>query len=75
MHDRLTWCTSPPRGCDVALRPRGRATGGSHGAQERTGSAATWQEATQSRGPRGRPCEAPRGRLVSGGPTGIVGPG
>ena len=24
----LTWPTGPARGCDVALRPRGRATGG-----------------------------------------------
>ena len=36
---------------------------------------ATWQEATRSCGPRGRPYGAPRGRVVSGGPTGIVGPG
>ena len=34
MHDRLTWRASLPRGCNVALRPRGRATGGPHGAQE-----------------------------------------
>ena len=26
--DKLTWRAGPPRGCDVALRPRGRATGG-----------------------------------------------
>ena len=24
----LTWCAGPPRGCVVALRPRGRAAGG-----------------------------------------------
>ena len=24
----LTWRARPPRGCDVALRPRGRAAGG-----------------------------------------------
>ena len=33
MHDRLMWCAGPPRGCDVALMPRGRATGGPCGAQ------------------------------------------
>ena len=27
MHDGLTWRAGPPRGCDVALRPRDRATG------------------------------------------------
>ena len=48
---------------------------GAHGAHEAHIGAAMWQEATRSRGPRGRPCGAPRGRLVSGGPTGIVGPG
>ena len=26
----LTWCAGPPRGCDAALRPRGRAAGGPH---------------------------------------------
>ena len=29
-----TWCAGPPHGCDVALRPRGRAVGGPRGAQE-----------------------------------------
>ena len=70
MHDRLTWRASPPRGCDVALRPRGRATGGQRGAQ---GGADAWQEATRT-DPRGHPCGAPRGRQVGGGPMGIVGP-
>ena len=59
-----------PRGCDVALRPRGRGTGGQRGAH---GRADAWQEATVTR-PRGRLCGAPRGRQVGGGPTGIVGP-
>ena len=27
------WCTGLPRGCDVTLRPRGRATGGPRDAQ------------------------------------------
>ena len=29
----LTWRAAPPRGCDAALRPRGRATGGPREAQ------------------------------------------
>ena len=29
----LTWCAGPPRGCDAALRPRGRAAGGPREAQ------------------------------------------
>ena len=52
-----------------------QSPGGPHGMQEAHSDTATWQEATRSRGPRGRPCRVPRGRLVSGGPTGIVGPG
>ena len=35
--------------------------GGPHGAQQARSGAATWQDATRSRGPRGRPCGAPRG--------------
>ena len=30
---KLTWRAGPPRGCDVALRPRGRAVGGPREAQ------------------------------------------
>ena len=52
-----------------------QSPGGPHRAQEAHSGAAMWQEATRSRGPRGRPCGAPRGRLVSGGSTGIVGSG
>ena len=29
----LTWRVGPPRGCDAALRPRGRAVGGPREAQ------------------------------------------
>ena len=32
MH-KLTWRVGPPRGCDAALRPRGRAAGGPREAQ------------------------------------------
>ena len=38
----------PPRGCDAALRPRGRAAGGPRGAQEAHG-AATWRRAMRQR--------------------------
>ena len=55
-----TWRVGPPSGCDVALRPRGRATGGPRVAKWRTGGAATWQVATRPIAPRGRPCGAPR---------------
>ena len=33
MQDGLTWHGGPPRRCDVGLRPRGRAAGGSREAQ------------------------------------------
>ena len=52
-----------------------QSPGGPHGALEALIGAATWQGATRSGGARGRPCGEPRARLVSGGPTGIVGPG
>ena len=71
---RLTWRAEPPRGA-TRHKATWQSPGGPHGAQEAHRGVATWQEATQSRGPRGRPYGAPRGRLVSGGPTGIVGPG
>ena len=45
----LTWRAGPPRGCDVALRPRDRAVGGPREAQGGAQGAATWQGAT-------RPC-------------------
>ena len=32
---KLMWRAGPPRGCDVALRPHGRATSGPHEAQVR----------------------------------------
>ena len=67
----LTWCAGPASGCDVALRPRGRATAGPHEAQVAL---------TRGRRPRGRVHVGARvgrhvaGRARSGGPTGIVGP-
>ena len=47
MHDGLRWHARPPRGCDVALRPRGRATGGPRGAQ------VAHRARTRGRRPRG----------------------
>ena len=38
-----TWHSRPPRGCDAALRPHGRAAGGPRGAQEAQSGTATWQ--------------------------------
>ena len=37
------WRSGPPRGCDAALRPRGRAASGPRGVQEALSGAATWQ--------------------------------
>ena len=68
----LTWHAGPARGCDVALRPRGRATAGPREAQVAL---------TSGRRPRERVhADAREGRHVAsegfayGGPTGIVGP-
>ena len=44
----LTWCAGPPRGCDAALRPRGRATGGPARGASGAQGADTRQVATQS---------------------------
>ena len=70
----LTWRAGPPRGCDAALRPHGRAAGGLRGAH---------RARTRGRRPRvstrvhvgarvGRHVAV---RSADGGPTGIVGPG
>ena len=63
----LTWHAGPARGCDVALRPRGRATAGPREAQV---------VLTRGKRPRGRPEGTPRGTkgFAQGGPTGIVEP-
>ena len=61
---KLTWRAGPPRGCDMALRPRGRAAGSPREAQVAQGTN-TWHEATRVHvGPRERPCGAPHGRGV-----------
>ena len=68
----LTWCAEPLRGCDAALRPRGRAAGGPREGIGGAQGADTWQEATRVHvGPHGRPCGASRGRgSAIGGPMG-----
>ena len=43
----LTWRAGPPRRCDVALRPRGRAAGGPHEAH------VVHRARTRGRRPRG----------------------
>ena len=68
----LTWRARPPRWCDAALRPRGRATGGPREAQEAHKAQTRGRRPRVSTSPRGRPCGAPRGMRGSayGGPTG-----
>ena len=68
----LTWRAGPPRACDAALRPRGKATGGPREAQEAHRARTRGRRPRVSTGPRGRPCGAQRGRrgLTYGGPTG-----
>ena len=68
----MTWCAGPPRGCDAALRPCGRAEGGPREAQEAHRARTRGRRPHVSTGPRERPCGVPRGRRGSayGGPTG-----
>ena len=68
----LMWRAGPPRGCDAALRPRGRATGGPREAQAAHRARTHGRRPRVSTCPRGRPYGAPRGRKGSayGGPTG-----
>ena len=75
----LTWRAGPLRGCDAALRPRGRATGGPRGAQvaHRARTRGRWPRSPRSPcGPCGCPRGAPRDRRGGGGlavegPTGL----
>ena len=67
----LTWHAGPLHGCDVTLRPRGKAAGGPHEAQV-AHKAQTWPESTQSTRVH---ADAREGRHVAkgmavGGPTG-----
>ena len=68
----LTWHAGPARGCDVALRPRGRATAGPCEAQvalTRGRRPRRWVHADAWEG------RHMAGKFAYGGPTGIVGPG
>ena len=59
----LTWHAGPPRGCDAALRPHGRAAGGPREAQE------THRARTRGRRPRVSTrvhADAREGRHVAG---------
>ena len=68
--DELTWRAGPPLGCDVALRPLGRATGGPREAQ------VAHRARTRGRRPRvstrvhAREGTTWREGLAYGGPTG-----
>ena len=53
---KLTWHAGPVRGCDAALRPRGRAARGPREAR------VARARGKRPRDPRGCPCGAPRGR-------------
>ena len=57
-----TWRAGPSHGCDVALRPRGRAVGGPREAQEAHRAQPRGRRPRDHAGPHGRPCGAPRGR-------------
>ena len=56
------WRADVARGCNAALRPRGRAAGGPREAQEAHKARTRGRRPCVSTGPRGRPCGAPRGR-------------
>ena len=58
----LTWRVGPTRGCDAALRPRGRATGGPRGAQVAHRARTRGRRPRVSTSPHEHPCGAPRGR-------------
>ena len=55
MHDGLTWRAGPPRGCDAALRPRGRAAGGPREAWVADRARTRGRRPRGPRRPRGRP--------------------
>ena len=65
----LTWRTGPPRGCDAALWPRGRAAGCPREVQEAHRARTRGRRPRVSTGPR--VSGVPRGRgSTDGGPTG-----
>ena len=58
----LTWRAGPPRRCDAALRPRGRAQVARAGSSRRIMVRPRGRGPRDHAGSRGRPCGAPRGR-------------
>ena len=60
----LTWHTGPPRGCDAALRPRGKAAGGPREAQV---AHKAWTRGTRPRVSTQVNADARVGRHVVGG--------
>ena len=68
----LTWRAGPPRGCDAALRPRGRAAGAQSRCRRRIGRRHTAQGHACPRGSTGMPVRGAtwQVRLAYGGPTG-----
>ena len=58
-----SWRAGLPRGCDVALRPRGRAMGGPREAQKTHRARTSGRRPCVFTRPRGCPCGAPRGTV------------
>ena len=71
MHDGLTWRPGPPRGCDAALRPRGRAAGGPREAQVEHRARTRGR---RPRGPRGSTRMPVRGATWQQGGRQVKGP-
>ena len=72
----LTWRTGPPRRCDAALRPRGRARVARAVRRWRTrrGHVAGGHVVHAGHADTPEGCHVAYGGLAMGGPTGIVGP-
>ena len=70
--DVLTWHVGPPRGCDAALRPRGRARGGPRGAHvaHRARTHGRWPRSPCVHADAREGCHVADGGLAVGGPTG-----
>ena len=58
----LTWRAGPPHGCDVALRPCGRAAGGPREAHGAHRARTRGRRPRVSTGPCGCQCGAPHGK-------------
>ena len=58
-----TWRAGPPHGCDVALRPRGRAAGGPREVQEAHRARTRGKRPCVSTRSTRTPVRAPRGEI------------